>query len=148
MSEPDGMEALPSLLAGVRGAIGRYMDRHGAVVVRVAHDSPLALAGITGVDGHEVGVFDDGVTFLDLPSNDESAPDPRQVYLYRSDPFPPDEDGPWDDDEWDVEATCTDGVPVPRLRALVAFLSPDEITPTAQRLLLRLCDEHQPATTP
>jgi hypothetical protein len=38
-------------------------------------------------------------------------------------------------------------VPAARLRALVAFLSPDEITPTAQRLLLRLCDEHPPATT-
>jgi DNA (cytosine-5)-methyltransferase 1 len=43
---------------------------------------------------------------------------------------------------------CNDGVPVPRLRATVALLSPDEITPTAQRLLLRLCDEHQPANTP
>jgi hypothetical protein len=44
--------------------------------------------------------------------------------------------------------SCNDAVPVPRLRALVAFLSPDEITPSAQRLLLRLCDEHQPAPTP
>jgi hypothetical protein len=41
---------------------------------------------------------------------------------------------------------CNAAVPVPRLRATVALLSPDEITPTAQRLLLRLCDEHQPAT--
>jgi hypothetical protein len=41
---------------------------------------------------------------------------------------------------------CPGGcIPAARLRAAVELLSPDEITPTAQRLLLRLCDEHQPA---
>lgn len=33
-------------------------------------------------------------------------------------------------------------VPVGRIRALVALLSPDEMTPTAKRMFLAVCDEH------
>lgn len=35
-------------------------------------------------------------------------------------------------------------VPVAQLRAAVALLSPDEMTPTAKRMLLSICDQHTP----
>lgn len=37
-------------------------------------------------------------------------------------------------------------VPVEQLRALIALLWPDEITPTARRMLLSVCDQHEEKT--
>jgi hypothetical protein len=104
MSETSGRGLspdLPKILDGTRGAIKRYVEKHGTVHVYVAEDSDIALAGVTSIDGHRINVFDDGVTFLALDTNAESKPDPQQVYLYRSDPFPDEDDDPWSDDDDD-----------------------------------------------
>lgn len=36
------------------------------------------------------------------------------------------------------------GVPVEQLRAAVLLLGPQEMTPTAKRVLLSICDQHDP----
>lgn len=37
-------------------------------------------------------------------------------------------------------------IPVAQIRAAVALLSPDEMTPTAKRMLLSICDQHDTGT--
>lgn len=38
------------------------------------------------------------------------------------------------------------GIPVPQLRATIALLGDGEVTPTARRLLTRLCDAYGPGS--